>query len=94
MFPSETYTLALDGKTEYITSHDHILATEGQIIFTDGHRIGAILRVHLAVDTKICGVTLIQILLLVYKTMDIFSCVLFSLGLSSSMKTKIKVGTK
>ena len=45
------------------------------IMFTDGHRIRAILRVALAVDTKICGVTLIQILLLVFKAI---SCAIFS----------------
>ena len=51
----------------------------GHIIFTDGHRIRATLRVPLAVDTKTCGVTLIQIIFLVFKAMDLFSFVLFFL---------------
>ena len=56
-------------------------------IFTDGHRVRAILRVPLAVDTKTSGVTLIQILLLVLKAKYFSSCVLFPLQMTSSLKT-------
>ena len=48
-------------------------------MFINGHWIGAMLRVPLAVGAKICGVTLIQTVLLVFKAMDFFSSVLFSL---------------
>ena len=62
--------------------------TVDPIIFTDEHSIRAILRVPLAVDTKICGVSLIQIVHLVFRAMDIF--VLFSLGMTSSLRTNIQ----
>ena len=42
-------------------------STGDHIIFTDGRRTRAILRVTLAVDAKICGVTFIQILFLLLK---------------------------
>ena len=66
----------------------------GHVIFTDGQRIRAILRVPLAVDTKVCGVTLIQILLLVFRAMGFFSFALFSLGMTSSLKTSNQIWDK
>ena len=67
--------------------------TVRHIILTDGHRIMAILRVPLAVDTKIWGVTLIQIVLLIIKAMYFFSFVILSLGMTSSITFKYDIST-
>ena len=66
---------------------DGIRQGQTHIIFSDGQRISELLRVPLAVDTKICGVTLIQIIPLVFTAMDFFSFVQLFLGMTSSLKT-------
>ena len=53
------------------------MVTVGHVILTGGQRIRPILRVLFFVDTKICGVALNQMLLLVFKAMD-FICDIFS----------------
>ena len=62
----------------------------GHIIFTNGHRIRAILRGPLPVHNKICGVTLIHLILLVFRTVDFFLFGLCSHRMASSLKTNIQ----